>query len=223
MKHLVAPSLLAADFGHLARAVALVNDSQADWLHIDVMDGVFAPNISFGFPILKAVEPLSTKPLDVHLMIEHPEKYIERFREAGADTITVHVEACVHLHSVIAQIKATGAKAGVAINPHTPVDILEYVLEDLDMVLVMSVNPGFGGQKFIYSALEKIRNVREQILTRNLNVRIEVDGGIGLQNAEQILKAGADVLVAGSSVFKAEDPTDVIRRLKSIGLDTISV
>ncbi len=221
--HLIAPSLLAADFSRLGEEVTMINQSEADWLHIDVMDGRFVPNISYGFPILNAIKELIQKPLDVHLMIEEPERYIERFRQAGAAVITVHAEACPHLHSTIQQIKQTGALAGVAINPHTPVSQLENVLEDLDLVLVMSVNPGFGGQRFIYQTLAKVRQVKEMCITHNVSPHIEVDGGIGLQNAEQVLQAGANVLVAGSAVFKAKSPVDTIHQLKSIGIDTIMV
>jgi len=214
--HLIAPSLLAANFTQLSQAVEMVNNSDADWLHLDVMDGVFVPNISFGMPVIRDVAKISHKPLDVHLMIVQPERYIEKFRELGADTITVHYEACPHLHRTIQQIKATGARAGVAINPHSPVILLKDVLEDLELVCMMSVNPGFGGQKFIYQTLPKLAELREMCIVRNLRPLIEIDGGVGLQNAEALLKAGADVLVAGSSVFGADDPTDVITRMKEI-------
>ena len=215
--HLIAPSLLAADFTRLADECALVDDSEADWLHYDTMDGSFVPNLSLGLGMLRAVRKLCAKPLDVHLMIERPERHIEAFREAGADHITVHQEACPHLHRTIQQIKATGAAAGVALNPATPVTAVEDVLEDVDLVLVMSVNPGFGGQKFIYRALDKIARLREAITTRNLGARIVVDGGVGEHNAQRVLQAGADVLVAGSAVFKAPDPREAIRRLKGVG------
>ena len=215
--HLIAPSILAADFGRLDDAVSLNNRSASDWLHIDVMDGRFVPNISFGFPVLKAIKKVSTKPLDVHLMIVEPEKYIERFRDYGADVISVHYEACPNLHRTICQIKECGAKAGVAINPHTNVMLLGDVLEDLDLVVVMSVNPGYGGQKFIYQTLNKVRKLKQRITERNLSVLMEIDGGVGLQNASELLKSGADVLVAGSSVFKSDDPIDTINRLKAIG------
>lgn len=223
MKHLVAPSLLASDFSRIKEEVEMVNQSQGDWLHFDVMDGHFVPNISFGIPILKAVKAVCTKPIDVHLMIEHPEKYVGAFRDAGADIISVHVEACPHLHRVIQMISESGAKAGVALNPHTPIASIVHVLEDVDLVCLMSVNPGFGGQKFIYETLRKISELRQIITERNLTCHIEVDGGVGLQNAERILQAGADVLVAGSSVFKSQDPTGAIRDLKTIGVDTVRV
>ena len=223
MKHLLAPSLLAADFTRLYEAIDLVENSEADWYHLDVMDGVFVPNISFGMSIIKQLRVISKKTFDVHLMMVKPEKYITQFREAGADVITVHYEACPHIHRTLAQIRETGAKAGVAINPGTPVSVLEDVLDEADLVLLMSVNPGFGGQKFIYNTLKKIEQVKERIITRNLPAKIEIDGGVGLQNAEAILKAGADVLVAGSSVFKAENPSEAITRLKEIGKGSLLV
>ncbi|MEM1220588.1 MAG: ribulose-phosphate 3-epimerase [Bacteroidota bacterium] len=217
MKHLIAPSVLAADYTQLAKDFDLVNASEADWFHVDVMDGVFVPNISFGMMVVKAMKKMATKPLDVHLMIVQPEKYIEQFREAGADVITVHYEACPHLHRVVQQIKATGAKAGVALNPHTPIEVLTDLIEDIDLVCLMSVNPGFGGQKFIYRILDKTRRLRAMVTERNANTMIEIDGGVGLQNAEKLLQAGANVLVAGSSVFKSEDPTKTIAQLKALG------
>ena len=194
----------------------MVNESEADLLHLDVMDGRFVPNISFGIPVIRDVAKVSDKPLDVHLMIVEPEKYIERFRECGAEIITVHYEACPHLHRTVQQIRETGAKAGVAINPHTAVNLLEDILEEIDLICVMSVNPGFGGQKFIYQSLVKIEHLRERLISRNLSAQIEVDGGVGLQNAERILQAGADILVAGSSVFKSGNPVDTVHQLKAI-------
>lgn len=215
MSHLIAPSILAANFGNLEKDIHMINQSEADWLHVDIMDGVFVPNISFGADIVKVMQKLCTKPLDVHLMIVDPEKYISQYRDAGAEVITVHYEACKHLHRVIQQIKDTGAKVGVAINPHTPVSLLDDVLEDVDLALIMSVNPGFGGQKFIYRTLDKVKKLKESITTRNLSTQIEIDGGVGLQNYEPLLKAGADVLVAGSAVFKSKDPVQTILNLKA--------
>ncbi|MFK7773916.1 MAG: ribulose-phosphate 3-epimerase [Saprospiraceae bacterium] len=216
MKHLIAPSVLAANYQNLKKDFDMINASEADWYHVDVMDGRFVPNISFGMFIIKQMKAMATKPLDVHLMIVEPEKYIEQFREAGADVITVHYEACPHLHRTIQQIHATGAKAGVALNPHTPVSVLEDIIEELDLVCLMSVNPGFGGQKFIYQVIPKVRKLKEMIDTRNTKTLIEIDGGVGLQNAEELLKAGANVLVAGSAVFKSENPLDTISRMKGI-------
>lgn len=218
-KHLIAPSLLASDFSDLRAVSRLLNESEADWYHLDIMDGVFVPNISYGMDLVRVFRRLTDKPLDVHLMIVEPEKYIPVFRDAGADMITVHYEACRHLHRTLEQIRQTGAGAGVALNPHTPVSLLEDVLEDLDMVLVMSVNPGFGGQKFIYQSLSKIQRLRAMMDERNISAYIEVDGGVGMQNAERLLQAGADVLVAGSSIFQASDPMAMIRDMKALGRD----
>lgn len=212
---MIAPSLLAADFTRLAEEMEMVNQSEADWFHLDVMDGRFVPNITFGMVVIEAMHRLARKPLDVHLMIVEPEKYIESFRKAGADVLTVHYEACPHLHRTLRQIKESGAMAGVALNPHTPVHLLEDIIEDIDLVCLMSVNPGFGGQKFIYQTLPKIRKLREMADAANAKTLIEIDGGVGLQNAETLLQAGADVLVAGSSVFGAKDPVATISALKA--------
>ncbi|HQV67686.1 MAG TPA: ribulose-phosphate 3-epimerase [Saprospiraceae bacterium] len=217
-KHLIAPSILAADFGNLQRDVEMINGTEADWFHIDIMDGMFVPNISFGPEIVSVIKKSSKLPLDVHLMIEKPERYIEQYRKSGADNISVHIEACPHLHRTIQQIKATGAKAGVAINPHTSVDLLQDIIGDLDLVILMSVNPGFGGQKFIYQTLKKIEKLKEMIIVENTATLIEIDGGVGLQNAESILNAGADVLVAGNSVFGAENQTLAVYALKNLGI-----
>jgi ribulose-phosphate 3-epimerase len=218
MSHLIAPSVLSADFGQLATDVQMLNDSTCDWIHCDVMDGRFVPNISFGFPVLQAIKAHAKKTLDVHLMIEAPELYIEQFQKAGADIITVHEEACTHLHRTIQQIKASGAKAGVALNPHTPIQVLSEVIEEVDVVCLMSVNPGFGGQKFIQNTYRKIEQLKALILERNAATLIEIDGGVNLENAPLLLKAGADVLVAGSFVFNSSNPSNTIQDLKNITL-----
>lgn len=215
-KQIIAPSFLSCDFGRIKEEVDYYNLTQAEWFHLDVMDGVFVPNISFGMPIIQAIKKHSQKPLDVHLMIINPEKYISAFRDAGADNITIHAEVSHHLHRAIYQIKETGAKAGIALNPATSVESIYDILEDIDIVCLMSVNPGFGGQKFIYKTLEKIKKIKSEIISRNLNTLIEIDGGVGLENAETILQAGADVLVAGNSIFKSQDPKSTIEKLKAI-------
>lgn len=219
--HLIAPSILAADFANLERDIKMVNESEADWFHIDVMDGRFVPNISFGQPVIKAIAKHANKPLDVHLMIEEPEKYISDFRDCGAEIISVHYETCNHLHRVLQQIKDTGAKASVAINPHTNVNLLYDVLDLLDMVCIMSVNPGFGGQKFIANTYQKVSHLKEMLLDKNPQTLIEIDGGVNTENAGLLIEAGADVLVAGSAVFKSENPLETIKELKSGGNHTI--
>jgi ribulose-phosphate 3-epimerase len=216
MSPLIAPSVLAANFGQLDQAIEMLNQSTADWIHVDVMDGRFVPNISFGFPVLSAIQKVAQKPLDVHLMIEHPELYIEQFRAAGADGITVHYEACPHLHRALQQIKATGAKAGVALNPHTPVVLLSDIIQDIDVVCLMSVNPGFGGQKFISHTYQKIKELKALITAQESACLIEIDGGVNQENAPLLLAAGADVLVAGSFVFQSENPPETILALKQI-------
>ncbi len=221
MSHIIAPSILSCDFAKLPDEIKMLDESSADWIHVDVMDGRFVPNFTFGMTMVDAVNRLTDKVLDVHLMMVEPEKYIERFRKAGADIITVHYETCPHLHRTLQQIRECGAKAGVALNPHTAAHNIFDILEDIDLVLVMSVNPGFGGQKFIYSALQKISQLREEINARNLDTYIEVDGGVGMHNAETILKAGANALVAGNAVFSAVDPKIAISQLKNIGSDKI--
>ncbi len=210
----IAPSLLAADFGNLQRDIELVNKSDADWHHIDIMDGLFVPNISYGMPVVKTIAQHATKPLDVHLMIVDPDRYIKTFAELGANILTVHYEACIHLHRTLQAIKAEGMKAGVALNPHTNILLLEDVIKDIDVVLVMSVNPGFGGQSFIENTYEKVRALRELITNKKSKALIEIDGGVTSSNAKKLIKAGADVLVAGSFVFKSDDPTATIKELK---------
>lgn len=216
MNHLIAPSVLAADFANLQRDIELINSSEADWFHVDIMDGVFVPNISFGFPVMEAINKYATKPLDVHLMIVNPDQYIERFVAAGAYSITVHYEACPHLHKTIQTIHNAGAKACVALNPHTPVELLKDILHDLDMVLIMSVNPGFGGQQFIPNTYRKIKTLRALANTLNPGLLIEVDGGVSISNTADLLNAGANVLVAGNAVFAASSPQDMISSLKQI-------
>ncbi|MBE6302036.1 MAG: ribulose-phosphate 3-epimerase [Parabacteroides distasonis] len=216
MNHKIAPSLLAADFLHLQRDIEMINQSEADWLHLDIMDGVFVPNISFGFPILDALKLVCKKPMDVHLMIVDPQKFIPEVAATGAYMMNVHYEACTHLHRTVAAIKETGMKAAVTLNPHTPVGLLEDILQDLDMVLLMSVNPGYGGQKFIEHSVEKTARLKEMILSKGLKTLIEVDGGVNMQTAKQLLDVGADVLVAGSFVFNAPDPLKTIKELKAL-------
>jgi ribulose-phosphate 3-epimerase len=213
---IIAPSLLAADFLQLNNACEIMNRSEAEWLHLDVMDGRFVPNISFGIPVIHSIRKATHKIFDVHLMIEEPEKYAQAFKDAGANILTVHVEACRHLHRNLQQIKSLDLKAGIAINPHTPLSAIEEVLADSDLVCIMSVNPGFGGQKFIPSSLDKISRLKELILKKGLTTLIEVDGGVTLENAPQIVKAGADVLVAGNTVFSAPDPVQMIHDLRKI-------
>lgn len=216
MSPLISPSMLSADFCHLADAIKMVNNSEADWFHLDIMDGVFVPNISYGMPVIKAIRSKAEKPLDVHLMIVQPERYVERFKEVGADILTVHWEACTHLHRTIYQIKNADMLAGVALNPHTPVAGLEDIINDVDMVLVMSVNPGFGGQKFIERSLHRITELKAMIKRNKSDCLIEVDGGVDLTNAQQLVDAGADVLVAGNAIFSKENPTEIIHQLKNV-------
>lgn len=216
MKQLISPSVLSCDFANIQRDVEMINQSNADWFHIDVMDGVFVPNISFGFPVISAIKKHAKKPLDVHLMIANPDQYIEEFKKAGADILTVHYEACPHLHRTIQAIKAAGMKAGVALNPHTPVDFLQDVIRDLDLVLIMSVNPGFGGQKFIQNAILKVEQAKNLIHRFGSHALVEVDGGVNLETGAELVEAGADVLVAGSFVFGSADPKATIAELKAL-------
>ncbi|MBR5296445.1 MAG: ribulose-phosphate 3-epimerase [Parabacteroides sp.] len=216
MNHKIAPSLLAANFLNLQRDIEMINQSEADWLHLDIMDGVFVPNISFGFPILDALKSVCRKPMDVHLMIVEPQKFIPEIKAMGAYMMNVHYEACTHLHRTVAAIKEAGMKAAVTLNPHTPISLLEDILQDLDMVLLMSVNPGYGGQKFIEHSVEKTARLKDMILSKGLNTLIEVDGGVNMQTAKRLLDVGADVLVAGSFVFNAPDPLKTIQELKAL-------
>jgi ribulose-phosphate 3-epimerase len=211
----VAPSLLSADFNNLGRDIEMVNSSEADWFHLDIMDGVFVPNISFGFPVVEHLAKLAKKPLDVHLMIVDPDRYLERFRNAGANILTVHWEACTHLHRTLSRIRELGMRAGVSLNPHTPVEVLEDILPEADLVLIMSVNPGFGGQKFIENSISRIERLRKMIDTKRCNTLIEVDGGVGTHNAGALYKAGANVLVAGNAVFKVDNPAEAIKIIKN--------
>ena len=223
MKYIIAPSILSADFGNLQRDIEMINQSEADWFHVDVMDGVFVPNISFGFPVMAAVKKHATKPLDVHLMIVEPDKFIPEFAKAGADRITVHYEACTHLHRTIQLIKASGCKAGVALNPHTPVTLLQDVIEDLDLVLIMSVNPGFGGQAFIHNTYKKIQDLKRLSQGVNEDLIIQVDGGVSLLNIAKLVSAGANAFVAGSAIFATDNPSQTIIEMKNLVTTSISI
>lgn len=215
MERIIAPSLLSAEFGNLNRDIEMINRSQADWFHCDIMDGQFVPNLSFGFPIVEQVKKMAQKPLDVHLMIVEPDRYLDRFKEAGADILTVHIEACPHLHRTLQRIKLLGLKAGISLNPHTSASLLDDIVAEADMVLIMSVNPGFGGQKFIENSYSKISRLREMAEKKNPNLIIQVDGGVDLSNAAKLFAAGANALVAGNAVFKANNPEEVIAGLKN--------
>jgi ribulose-phosphate 3-epimerase len=215
MAHLIAPSILSADFANIQRDVEMINNSNADWFHVDIMDGVFVPNISFGFPVVKAISKHAKKPLDVHLMIVNPDQYVQAFKDAGAEILTVHYEACTHLHRSIQNIKNAGMKAGVAINPHTPISVLEDIIHDIDLVCMMSVNPGFGGQKFIENTYHKAGLLKTLIKNKNSKALIEIDGGVDLNNYKKLLQSGANVLVAGNTVFSSNDPVKTIQELKT--------
>lgn len=216
MNHLISPSLLAADFGNLQHDIEMINKSEADWFHLDIMDGIFVPNISFGFPVMKYIKKHAQKPLDVHLMITDPDRFIDDFYKAGADILTVHLETCHHLHRTVQKIKSLGIKAGVSLNPHTPVHLLQDIIADVDLVLIMSVNPGFGGQKFIPNAINKVKELKQLIIETNSRALIEVDGGVDHTNAKALIDAGCDVLVAGSYIFKSKNPTETIKSLKEL-------
>lgn len=216
MSHKIAPSLLAADFLNLGKEVEIINNSEADWLHLDIMDGVFVPNISFGFPILQAIKPICRKPMDVHLMIVEPQKFVQEVAASGAYMMNIHYEACTHLHRTICAIKEAGMKAGVTLNPHTPISLLEDIIQDLDMVLLMSVNPGFGGQRFIEHSVDKTFRLKNMIREKGLDVLVEVDGGVNLETGKRLVEAGTDVLVAGNFVFKNDDPQKIITELKHL-------
>ncbi len=216
MNHLIAPSMLSADFANLQKDIEMVNQSEADWFHLDIMDGMFVPNISFGIPVIEAINKYAKKPLDVHLMIEDPDRFTELFKKAGADILTVHMEACRHLHRSIQKIHSLDMKAGVSLNPHTPINTLEDIITELDMVLIMSVNPGFGGQKFIPQAYNKIKQLKQLIKDTGSSAKIEVDGGVSSSNAKELTEAGVDILVAGSFIFKSDDPLKTIKDLKHL-------
>lgn len=216
MAHLISPSLLSANFCNLENDIKMLNDSQADWLHVDVMDGVFVPNISFGQPVIKHIKKIAKKPLDVHLMIVEPDKFFEDYKNCGADIITVHYEACTHLHRSLSKIRQLGMKAGVVLNPHTPICVLEDIIDMCDLVLLMSVNPGFGGQSFIENTYSKIKTLKQLIEKKNSNCLIEIDGGVNTSNYKKLIEAGADVLVAGNAVFASENPIETIKQLKTI-------
>jgi ribulose-phosphate 3-epimerase len=216
VSRLISPSILAADFNNLGKEILMLNQSEADWIHFDVMDGVFVPNISFGLPVIQHVKKIATKPLDVHLMVINPDPFIKPFKDSGADILTVHYEVCKHLHRTIGAIHEEGMKAGVCLNPHTPINVLEAIIEELDLVLLMSVNPGFGGQKFIRNTLQKVIDLRHMINEKGANALIEIDGGVNFETGKLLFDAGADVLVAGNFVFSAEDPIKTIHQLKNV-------